>query len=367
MHASSDDSALIRDVIQRIEAGQDFDAEKRKFVFELLEAYECWTPLFKLLERYIKSSNGQDKDNYIRLARIQYLYLEDIFAASETCALAVSNLNLCYRDFLEFIRPALFEHEDYPCEATLVHALIDRFKRKEDKVAALERLCLLYEKKTFNENHLNESYTALLDLDPLNVKALRYFKLLFTQNYEWEKVIAILRSLIQASKHPRDVFRVAQELAAVLLYQLDQPREAISIIDSFCEGSPLDTSTISYDAFQRLGDWRGCLKVLRECLLSLNDDRQRAVIHYRVGQLEEKTGQPAAAVAEYEQVIALDPKFYEAYEQLIGLSLQARQWENAIKITDKLANALDGDEGARVQIVEARDRLVSGFSHAKQG
>ncbi len=110
-----------------------------------------------------------------------------------------------------------------------------------------------------------------MQLDPLNIKALRYFKLLFTQNYEWEKVVTMLRNLLTASKHARDVFRVGQELAAVLLYQLDRPQEAIDVVTKYCEGSPLDTSTISYDAYQRLNDWQGCLRILRECVLSVED------------------------------------------------------------------------------------------------
>src|SRR5690606_33746452 len=125
--------------------------------------------------------------------------------------------------------------------------------RKEDQILCLERLCLLLEKKIFNESQLTSTYEKLLEIDPLNLKALRYFKLILVQDNEWADVASILQKLLKAVRHPEEVFRVAQELATVYLYHLDKPNEAIETIQKYCHKSPLDSSTILFDAYQRIG------------------------------------------------------------------------------------------------------------------
>src|SRR5690606_9965975 len=131
-------------------------------------------------------------------------------------------------------------------------------------------------KKTHNEQLLDRAYKRLREVDPTNVKALRYFKLYFTQANEWEEVVAILKTLLGSVTRPQEVYRVAQELAAIYLYQLDMADEAITTLDTYCEGSPLDASQIMFDAYQRMANWNGCLKVLRQCLVSVGTDRDRA-------------------------------------------------------------------------------------------
>jgi tetratricopeptide (TPR) repeat protein len=304
------------------------DSERALSAFE---SFECWEPFFLILSRRLGDPARADIADYLRLAKIQYGYLEDVFAAAETCSKLVKDKKIQFRDLIETIMPSIFEGEDHLAEATFLQGVYPWFSNHRDKVDTLERLCLLFEKKTFNELQLNETYTKLLEIDPLNSKALRYFKLIFTQNQEWEKVSSILRNLIASSKFPRDRYRVAQELAAVLLYQLDQPREALSILKEYSEGSPLDTSTIAFEAYQRLADWSGCVQVLRECLLSLSEQDQRAVIFFRLGLIFEKNGKWNEARESFLKAIELSPDFLEALEALVSVDLAQNQRESAVK------------------------------------
>ncbi len=94
-------------------------------------------------------------------ARAQYLNLEDVFATAETCAQAVQLLQLTYREFVETFLPALFIQDDFAAEATVMQAVAERFAKLRDQVLAMERLCLLYEKKTFNEIQLTNLTLAV--------------------------------------------------------------------------------------------------------------------------------------------------------------------------------------------------------------
>jgi tetratricopeptide (TPR) repeat protein len=340
------------------------DESERSKVLDVLEEFECWDPYFQILGTRLQNQSKRTLNDYLRVAKTQYIYLDDVFATAETCARMVSELGIEYESFIEEVFPVLFEQEDYPAEATIVQAVADKFREKNDQISAMERLCLLFEKKTFNEIQLNESYTKLLDLDPLNIKALRYFKLLFTQSYEWEKVASILSSLITASKHARDIYRVAQELAAVSLYQLDQPKAALEIMAEHGEGSPLDSSTINFDAYKRLNDWEGCLRVLRECLLNVSQDDQRATLCFRIASILEKLDRKEEATESYETAIHMAPDFFEAYEGIISILLQSKQWP---RLSSTLKTAIKNctDESARSVLREVQDRLEEGIQHVQ--
>jgi len=215
----------------------------------------------------------------------------------------------------------------------------------------------------FNESRLNSSYKKLLGLDALNVKALRYFKLIYSQNNNWEEVASVLENLIKASKHPQDVFRVAQELAAVQLYQLDEPKVAIELLNKHCKETPLDTSTIKYDAFQRLGDWNGCLQVLKDCLLFIDSSETRAILYYRMALIEEKLKNIDQAIAFYEKSASLAPKFLEPYENMAYIYIQQKNWKDLLKCLEVLSTQLE-DQQLQTQVEGAKARIREGLAGA---
>ncbi len=356
----------VKKLVAEVDAAMPLSAEQRANMLETFEQYECWGPYFRLLKRCIENPTTRQLSDYVRLARVQNLYLEDVFAASDTAAMMVAELKLAYPRFSEEVLPQVIEFEDFAAEATILSAVCDRLPAPTDHVACLERLCMLYEKKTHNEQQLGKTYEKLLSIDPRNVKALRYFKLVFTQNNEWEEVVGILKTLITCVNHPQELFRVAQELAAIFLYQLDMAEEAIHVLETYCSDSPLDTSTILYDAYQRLADWQGCLKVLRQCVLNVDDDSGRAVLHYKIGGLLEQTGDLDNARENFAKAATLWPQFLDAIEGVINIGIAKQDW----KLVESWLTTLEGrvtDDRLKVQLRQAQKRVEDGQKHAKPG
>jgi tetratricopeptide (TPR) repeat protein len=361
--SSPDAEDKIRQMLATIDSGKLPNKQVKMEMFDLLESYECWQPLFQLIQLSAGKTDSRSVEDYVRLAKVQNVYLENIAAAAETCVKAVDIMHMTYKDFQQFMLPKIIERDDWAAESKILQALWQKFSDADGKVAALERLCLLFEKKIFNDGELGSAYSRLLQIDPKNIKALRYFKVVYTQNYEWEKVANILQDLISASSHPQDIFRLAQELAAVSLYQLDRPRESIQILETYCEGSPLDASTIHYDAYQRLGDWQGCLKVLRQCLLSVEEDGGRSVLLLKIGLLEEKMGHLDVAAQSFRRAIQLWPKFLEPYERLVQISAQKKNWNEALEWLGKLHDHVE-DLTLRARLDELKVRLQDGLRYA---
>jgi len=164
-------------------------------------------------------------------------------------------------------------------------------------------------------------------------------------------------------KHPQELFRVAQELATILLYQLDQADDAIKIINRYCADSPLDTSTILFDAYHRMADWEGCLKVLRECLLNVEDDTARSVLHFKIAGLHEHLGQDKDALENYSRAVDLWPMFLDAVEGAIGISIANKDWDAVEAWLKKLGETVV-DERLKGQLGQALGRLSDGRSSA---
>lgn len=363
--ASSPEVEHVRKLVAQLDGGGPLAPALRQEMLETFEQHECWGPYFRLIKKSLQDASVRQLSDFVRLARVQNLYLEDAFAAAETCSALVTEMKVGYQRFSEEVLPQVIEFEDFSTEATILSAIVDRFSAHADHVAALERLCMLYEKKTHNETQLGKTYEKLLGHDPKNVKALRYFKLVFTQNNEWEEVVGILKTLLGCVDHPQELFRVAQELAAIYLYQLDMAEEAINVLETYCAESPLDTSTIAYDAYQRIGDWGGCLKVLRQCLLNVEDDMGRAILHYKIAALNEQMGDLDQALENFTKAAKLWPQFLDAIEGVVNVGVLKQDWKLIQTWLGTLAEHVS-DERLRSQLKQAVRRLQDGVDHAAQ-
>lgn len=332
-------------------------------LLEHLESYECWDPWFKAVKEHAAKHPHSFVDDHCRMARVHVRYFDNIQAAAECCKVVVESSGMSFSQFRTDVLDRVLEPEDFSAEGVVIQQVWERFSNLDDRAFALERLCFLYEKKVHNEKLLHQFYERLLKLQSGNVKALRYFKTLYSQLQDWPAVNTTLKKLLATSKHPQEGFRFAQELAAVYLYQQDNPKEAIQVIEQYCSNSTLDTSTIHYEAYYRLGDHGGCLKVLRGCLASIEDDSTRAIIHYRIGSLYEKSGDMKLAYENYERTLTLEENFLEAIEGLISTSIKQKNWNSVKDWLSVLASRVSSP-GLANQVRAGLSRLEEGLKIA---
>ena len=80
------DGDRIRSLVAKADSGGVTEAAERLRILDVLEQHECWGPFFRLLGNTIAESPKHANEYFVRLARVQNKYLEDAFAAAETCA-----------------------------------------------------------------------------------------------------------------------------------------------------------------------------------------------------------------------------------------------------------------------------------------
>ncbi len=335
-------------------------------VIDTLQNFECWASYFQILEQQIDNPKKRQLNHYVRTARAYSVYLEDINRASRVCVNLMKDLRLSYLEFREKALYSIIGEEDFGNEAILLQAIYPKLKSKEDHIACMERLCLIYEKKKYDEANLNRSYERLIELDPYNQKALRYFKIVYTQNNQWEKVAQVLQNLFTSAKHINDRYRSAQELAAVYLYQLDLPQQAVDVLEKYCTNSPLSTFAIHYEAYYRLGNWEGCLLVLRNQAKKVEGAQNKAVVALRIGEMLEKTRRYDEALESYRLAFELEPAMLEALEKIMDIYLRQQNWTAVVETLTALEEKVE-DMFLKEKVREGISRLQGALDDIPKG
>lgn len=357
---------VITDLIAAIRKGQISADSPLEPIFDRLQAFECWTSFFQLLEQQIDNPKKRQLDYYVRTARAYSVHLEDIQKAAKVCLKMMKDLRLSYHDFRDKALFHIIDEQDYGDEGIILQAIYPKLRSKEDNIACMERLCLIYEKKKYDETNLSKSYERLIELDPYNQKALRYFKIVYTQNNQWEKVAQVLMNLFTSAKHVNDRYRSAQELAAVYLYQLDAPSNSIEVIEKYCADSPLSTFAIHYEAYYRMQAWEGCLRVLNAQVKKVSGDLNKANITIRIGETLERLRRPDEAVFAYKRVLELAPNMLEPLEKLIDIYLRQENWAATLDVLRALDECLD-DTFLKDKIKEGMERLQGALDDSRKG
>lgn len=356
----------VTDLVAAIRKGQISADHSLEPIFDRLQAFECWTSYFQLLEQQIDNPKKRQLDYYVRTARAYSVHLEDIQKAAKVCLKMMKDLRLSYQEFRDKALYSIIGEQDYGDEGIILQTIYPKLRSKEDNIACMERLCLIYEKKKYDETNLNKSYERLIELDPYNQKALRYFKIVYTQNNQWEKVAQVLMNLFTSAKHLNDRYRSAQELAAVYLYQLDAPANAIEVLEKYCADSPLSTFAIHYEAYYRMQNWEGCLKVLQAQVKKVSGDLNKANLTLRIGETLEKLRRPDDALTAYKRVLELAPNMLEPLEKLIDIYLRQENWTAVLETLRMLDECLD-DPFLKDKVKEGIDRLQEALDDTRKG
>jgi len=354
-----DSQAIVQSILKNIDQDSSFyAADNIKTSMQWLESYECWEYLLRVLDQRIQNENIRSESDYLWMAKVFWHYLDDRDKGVNVLRRMVEDLSPEFSHFHKLVSSHLLTSNEFKDEILCLEQCEPAFKEKADHIRCLERLCLLYEKKSYDEEKLDAAFKKILSQDPGNLKALRHFKSVYAQVQEWQQVISILKQLFEFSPIVNDKFRIAQEMATVYLYHLDNPQLAIDTLDKLCIGSPLDTTTIRYQANYRLKNWKGCLDILNKYLSSSVNEEKKPVISFKIGELKERMGLLDEAIASYHQCLEFDPGFIDATENLVEIYIEKRDWDGIELTLDRLSKCL-ADPGEQFRVNEALNRVKS--------
>ena len=338
----------------------EFDKSECPGMMKTLREYECWIPYEKVLRSLTKETDSEQRFfYYLELIRFYCLHMVDIDLAANVAReyLAVRPLS-----FEEFRREVISRIElSDRAQVEFIDGVLPSFS-KEEQVSSLEFVSFLLEKKLHDERRLLAVFKKLLSLDPSNSKALRFFKDFHAQHEEWELVADYLTRLCGAVEHKSEKYRYAHELAGVSLYNLDSPAKCLEVLKQRCSDSPLDSSTLLFEAYRRSEDWQGCMSVLDRSMPTGNPS-QDAARHYRIAQYASKIGDLEKAKNSLVLARNLSSEFWEPVEELVHIAILQKDWQSLLTLTWEVSEKTSSEQ-LSARVLSLHEQLQHGLNYA---
>jgi len=320
----------------------------------VLALNECWDAYFQI---YGFSEPQLTKEISLELTasclRHLVVDLENRALATDYLSKIIVARRLSFNEVAHDLIRKATEVDDAATEASLLESVIHSFASVEDRELALERLCMLFEKKLYQEDKLKQANDRLLKINPKNIHGLRHLKNSAILHQKWHDLVPILERLLQALKHPEEKLRAALDLAAIYLYQLGSPKLCLGVLDEYGSGR-IDTSKMRFQAYEALRDWDACIGVLNASLEKTSDDEEKSAIYYFLGRIYDQKSDLREAYINYLKSSSLTPEHLVAAEEAVKIALHIGDIGEVIGL---LTHLLDKKHWKKEFITRAHDLM----------
>jgi tetratricopeptide (TPR) repeat protein len=310
-------SGLVRSVSSFTEMSVD---DQDVLIASLLD-YECYAQVCSLLSwRAQQGKRGVEGAlaDYCLLMRVYFEGLESFERFCSTAELAIRRLALSFSIVRLKMAEEILGLEQFELHAQFYQSVAEAISDRAQRVLLLTRLALILEKKLYREADAEPIYRTILELEPYNIKALRFLRLWYSQGGEWENVACQLRLLIKAYRNPHEKHRAAHELAQIQLYNLNNPEAALNVLLNDCRDSRLDTRQTLVEALERLGAFEELLGSLNDMEQATDQNEERSAINVKKGLVLMRLGERELAVRAFQESVRIAPENLLAHESLIS-------------------------------------------------
>lgn len=333
---SEDEYNLLKNVVQSIPYFSQLNQHEQNSLIENLAAYECYSQCIALLEWRIANTFHAEEyqlNDYVLAMNLWYLGAEDWNRFIEVARTCIAKLKIGFTTIRIQIAQPILGKESYSLLAKFYNSILDSIAEPSQKVLVLEHLAFLSEKKLFLENQVEEIFDKILEIDPGNYKALRYYKQIYVNSARWRDAAKILSQMVERFPPGFEQNRASFELAQVYLYQLNQPHKAKDILSQLINKTTIDISQTYIEALERLGSNDELLDYLKNLEFKLRSPEDKCENKQRLGIAYLKLGQPDLAIAQLSDAVKMNPKSLEAHESHLSALVEAKR---TIEVVDAL-------------------------------
>ncbi len=320
------------------------DADANQTLSGLLERTEKWHDLIDVLTEQAnrRAAAGDKKGEVALLVRAADLWEQKLGSAESATELLERILERdpsSARALMSLARIYEAAHDLEKCRATLERAA--ELASSPEEAAELHYRMGHLEADAHGDEAGEEFYSRAIDADPHHDAASRALEQLARARGDWERVAYLLSTREQLARAgeltPEAQRALWLELGNVYVAKLKQPQAALPYLERAVKAAPDDPAVLEplADLYLAAGKYNDALPLYRSLVEKVGKGKRSKDVgrlHFRIGQIAEKSGNPLLALDEYNAAYQIDPGHTGTLEALGRLYLQQSDWEKARRI-----------------------------------
>ncbi len=297
-----------------------------------------WEPLVELyLGRFETREETADKTELLRkIARTFEEKLEDKNQALDALMNALS-IDFHDRETSRYIERMAQATGRWAEVIQTVSGWLKQQTDPRDKI----RLCLLlakwYGDDLGHPDYAQPYYAQIIQLDPLNVSAMRQLASLYKKATNWQQMGATLTRALEVATNDLDRKEVLNDLGELLEAQMQQTDQAIAHFQRALEVDPQFLPALENleRIFTERTQNRELIDILQRKVPALKEPAHIAATKLRIAQLYESSLNDAAKAAQvYREVVDLEPANIQALRGLARMYEQLEQWPELVGVLE---------------------------------
>ena len=208
----------------------------------------------------------------------------------------------------------------------------------DDKIRLCLHLAKWYGDDLGHPEYAQPYYAQIIQLDPLNVGAMRQLASLYRKSGNWQQMGATLTKALEVATNDLDRKEVLNDLGELLDSQMQQTDQAISYFQRALEvdGHYLPALENLERLYTARGQNRDLVDILQRKVPALRETGDVAATKLRIAQLYESSlGEPARAAQCYREVLEVEPTNLHGLRGLVRVYEALAQWPELIVVLER--------------------------------
>jgi tetratricopeptide (TPR) repeat protein len=330
---------------------------------ELQRKRGSWSELIETLQRHAAVEQAPEKKTelYIQLAELLERQMQDAGGAIHAYQQAVVH-DPASRNALAALDRLYRRTEQW-------EPLIDVLSRRaeldtdEGNIVKLRiEIGQIWELRLYDAGQAITAYQAVIQVDPINLPALRALEQLYEKSNQSEKYLEVLEAQLDASPSDTEQIALYERMAAAWeerFGKLDRAAESLEKI--------VAVDNRNYNAYRELarlyhqaGKWEALVETHRSHIMATTDVQTRVDLYVSMGvTYDQNLGDIDRAIEAYNEVLQFDPDEQRALDALGRLYEKISEWDRGVDMMAHLTQ-LSGDPRKQVDLYWRMGRIQYG-------
>ncbi len=356
--------ATLEDILEA-EPGHPEALEARN---ELLERRGMWAELADALEDTLEVVDGEDALETTR--RLAEVYDRELDRPGEAVDLYESILDQRPEDehaisaleslmwesrgdrarVSRILEPIYRERSDWKDLVDALDVQIQSSEDGSDRLELLHRIASIEEQRRDRPDAAFSRYLEALEVEPGSDETLSELERLAEELGRWHQLQAALVERAEATSGPTTARRLFKRAADIRIEELEQPSEAIPVLQRVIGRVPEDLETARQleELCRELEQWEDLVDILRHRAEIEEETEDTKELLYQAGIIyDDLLERPERAVDVYREVLEYDGADTRAIDQLEELYTRLERWTDLLDIYNRKLGLIDDPEARK--------------------